>query len=71
MDPLNSLHTSSLSLCGILALLRGNQIYVDIALEECLTHTKNIDKTARVLVTVATYYSKAIARIYQENYKLK
>lgn len=71
MDPLNSIKTSSLSLCGIFARLKGNQISADKALEECLKFTKDIDNNACLLEAAASNARKCSAKLVQENYTLK
>lgn len=71
MDPLNSIETSSLSLCGTFARLKGNQISADKALEECLKFTTYIDNNACLLEAAASNARKCSAKLAQENYTLK
>lgn len=71
MDPLSSIKTSSLSLCGISARLKGSQISADKALEECLKFTKDIDNNACLLEAAASNGRKCSAKLAQGNYTLK
>lgn len=71
MDPLGSIKTSSLSLCGIFARLNGSQISADKALEECLKFTKDIDNKACLLEAAASNARKCSTKLAQENYTLK
>jgi predicted nuclease with TOPRIM domain len=71
MDPLSSIKTSSLSLCGIFARLKGNQISPDKALEECLKFTQDIDNNACLLEAGASNARKCNAKFAKENYRLK
>lgn len=71
MDPLSSIKTSSLSLCGIFARLKGSQISADKALEECLKFTKDIENNACLLEAAASNARKCSAKLAQGNYTLK
>lgn len=71
MGPLSSIKTSSLSLCGIFARLKGSPISADKILEECLKFTIYVDSNACLLEAAASNAKKYSSKLAQENYRFK